>query len=238
MTGSIRAITFDAAGTLFRLARPVGETYAAVAREWSVDLPPEALDQAFRESWRRAPRLHGDSLGVSDPHEQERQWWRGVVEATFRSAARLSDRDSPDDDRLAAIFDALFDAFADPAEWHLYPETLPVLDRLAETHRLAVISNFDRRFHAIARGLGLGDHFEAVILSGEAGAAKPDRLIFDTACRALDLPPEAIAHVGDDPAADWQGAREAGFLALELRRPADTLESILLNGQKMPGEYQ
>ena len=51
----IKAIFFDAAGTLFHLPKSVGEHYAAVAREQGVELSPDALDRAFLHAWRQAP---------------------------------------------------------------------------------------------------------------------------------------------------------------------------------------
>ena len=42
--------------------------------------------------------------------------------------------------------------------------------------------------------------------------------MFQAACRALDLPAAAIAHVGDDPLMDVVGARRAGLFAVWLNR--------------------
>lgn len=232
MPGPIQAISFDAAGTLFRLADPVGVTYAAHAARHGLTLPAEALDRAFRASWKAAPAPHGpretsSPPGPAEPDERERAWWRSLVEDTFQRAARETGGAPPGKPVGDRIFDDLFQAFADPALWRLYPEAPDLLDRLQGRYRLVVISNFDRRFHRIAEGLGLAGRFEAAFLSGEVGAAKPDPVIFQSAAAALQLDPGRILHVGDDPIADWEGARRAGFRAAELRRPHLTLETVL-----------
>jgi putative hydrolase of the HAD superfamily len=56
---------------------------------------------------------------------------------------------------------------------------------------------------------GLGRYLDAIVISGEAGVAKPDPAIFDLALSELAVPPEAAWHVGDSLAADIAGARNA-----------------------------
>ena len=57
-TGSeIRAVLFDAVGTLIELREPVGETYARMARPFGVALPAWRVDDAFRRILKRAPPL-------------------------------------------------------------------------------------------------------------------------------------------------------------------------------------
>lgn len=50
------------------------------------------------------------------------------------------------------------------------------------------------------------------------GAAKPDPAIFREGARRLGLLPEQCAYVGDDPAADGIGARDAGMLSVLVDR--------------------
>lgn len=58
---------------------------------------------------------------------------------------------------------------------------------------------------------GLAQYFKAVVLSSTFGRRKPDIHIFlDSAYEAGDKPANC-AYVGDDPAIDIKGARQAGF---------------------------
>ena len=57
MTDHIRAITFDARGTLLRVRFPVGETYAAVARRHGAELSTEAIQAAFFDVFPGMPPL-------------------------------------------------------------------------------------------------------------------------------------------------------------------------------------
>jgi putative hydrolase of the HAD superfamily len=61
--------------------------------------------------------------------------------------------------------------------------------------------------------LDLLSRFDHVHISAEVEAEKPDRAFFLSLADALDLPPEAITHLGDEPVADVEGARAAGLRA-------------------------
>ena len=52
----IRAILFDAAGTLFFLTKTVGDHYAYVGHEVGLDLDAQELDRAFHTAWQAMPR--------------------------------------------------------------------------------------------------------------------------------------------------------------------------------------
>src|SRR5688500_16134229 len=78
---SPRAIFFDAAGTLFHLREPVGETYARIALKHGVRAEPRALEEAFRAAWKALPSpLHPEG---TPPADDDRAWWREVVRQTF-----------------------------------------------------------------------------------------------------------------------------------------------------------
>lgn len=105
------------------------------------------------------------------------------------------------------------------AAWELFPDAVPVLDRLADGYRHAVLSNSsihnqDRKL----RKLGVRDRFEVVLCAVELGVSKPDAGAFLAACEALDLPPAEVVHVGDEPDIDAAGAVAAGLTGVWLDR--------------------
>lgn len=95
-----------------------------------------------------------------------------------------------------------------------YPDTHAALAALAARLPLVSISNGNAD---LAR-IGLGHHFRATITAREAGCAKPDRRIFDSACARLGIAARHVLHVGDDPALDVAGARAAGLRTAWLNR--------------------
>jgi putative hydrolase of the HAD superfamily len=146
---------------------------------------------------------------------------RDLVSATFdhldlRPAGAQFDR----------CFEELYEHFARPGVWQLFPEVQEVLARLSQMYRLAIISNFDGRLRRILADLNVTQYFEQIIVSSEVGADKPHREIFDAALEAMDVSPELSVHVGDHPVLDWEAAESVGISAFKLKRPENSLSDL------------
>lgn len=104
--------------------------------------------------------------------------------------------------------------------WRLYADTLPCLDWLrAAGLKLAAVTNASGSHQRTKlERLGIGRFFDTVVIAGELGAAKPDPVIFHTACARLGVPADATVHVGDLLEADAIGARDAGLHGVWLDR--------------------
>jgi putative hydrolase of the HAD superfamily len=208
----IRAVFFDAAGTLFDSREPVGRIYARIAHEHGLDAPEAAVTQSFRRAFGGAPGL---AFGPGHPpvalRRLEREWWRERVAETFAPLGIFSDFD--------AYFAALFAYFAEPSHWQVFPEAIPALRRLKDRGIvIGVISNFDFRVYAILEGLGLADHFDSITISSEAGYAKPQPEIFTAALARHAIAPHEAMHVGDSEHLDLAGAQAAGLAAVLIDR--------------------
>jgi len=87
-------------------------------------------------------------------------------------------------------------------------------------YKIGLISNTGRSPGSALRQLlddyGILRYFDATIFSNEVMRRKPDRAIFDRAARMLGTENEAVVHVGDNPEADFWGARNAGMHAILL----------------------
>lgn len=83
---------------------------------------------------------------------------------------------------------------------------------------LGIISNWDAQLRPLLHRLKLDRYFDAIFVSGEIGAPKPARKVFEQACLGLGSEPGKTLHVGDSRQMDWLGARQAGLQALWLRR--------------------
>lgn len=101
-------------------------------------------------------------------------------------------------------------------EVELYPDAGPALASLARRWPIVSLTNGNADLHRI----GLAQHFKDMVHARSVGAAKPERAIFLIAAERLALPPERIAHVGDDPELDVVGAKRAGMVAVWLNRDA------------------
>jgi putative hydrolase of the HAD superfamily len=207
------AIFFDAAGTLLTVAEPVGISYSRIAAQHGLVATPEAVTAGFRSAWKSLPDpLHPEG---SPPADDDRSWWRGLVDHTFTHAIG----EKPAVEPLEAAFQALYSHFALPEAWVLYPDTLPAIRSLVGRTRLLILSNFDRRLPPLLDHFGLGDCFEKILISSEIGASKPHPRMFQAALDAVGHPPSACLHVGDDLTADIQGAEAAGIPQFHVSRP-------------------
>ena len=156
--------------------------------------------------------------------DDDKGWWRTLVDAVLTRAlpaglAKDFDRD--------VFFEAAYAHFAEPGVWRAFPEVHEALGRLrARGYALAVVSNFDRRLYPVLEELNLRGFFDAVIISSEVGADKPDPRIFNCALRTLGATAGETWHVGDDPKRDW-GAEAVGLRVFRLERPGHTLHDLL-----------
>jgi putative hydrolase of the HAD superfamily len=215
----IRAILFDAAGTLFYLTKTVGNHYAYVGREVGLELDAQKLDSAFHAAWQQMPRRSA----IDGPRKNDdKSWWRELVGHVFDQVApsvNELDRDN--------FFEVGYEHFAELGVWELYPEVPGVLEELAPRFRLAVISNFDGRLRFILQHLGISSYFSCIFISSELGADKPDPEIFRRALKIMQVNADEVLHVGDDPERDWKAAVASGLTVFRLDRPRNSLRDLL-----------
>jgi putative hydrolase of the HAD superfamily len=215
----IRAILFDAAGTLFCLTKTVGDHYAYVGREVGLNLDAQRLERAFHSAWQQMPRRPA----IDGPRENDdKGWWRELVARVFDQVApSLSELDRDN------FFEIAYEHFAEAGVWQLYPEVPEVLEQLRPRFQLAIVSNFDGRLRFILQHLGISNYFSYIFISSELGADKPDPEIFRRAVKVMHLAANEVLHVGDDPERDWKAANEAGLLVFQLDRPQNSLRDML-----------
>jgi putative hydrolase of the HAD superfamily len=223
---TIKAVFFDAAGTLMKPARSVGESYAAIAAKHGKEVSSTNITERFRTCFDAAPRLAFPGATEDTVAALERDWWKSLVAQVFQPWSPFV--------RFEEYFAELFAYFASPNAWTLYPEVLETLTSLNERGLiLDVISNFDSRLVRILDGLDAGEQFENIFVSSRVGYAKPDRRIFNAALSYHGLAPAQALHVGDSEINDLSGANQAGLKGILVERrktsaaPAsDRIESL------------
>jgi putative hydrolase of the HAD superfamily len=188
------AVTLDANGTLVGLVDPVPEL-VRVLRERGIARVPEAVQRAFE------------------------------AEGRYYTPRSLEGRDAASLETLrrdcAAVFLTELEAELDPAEFApsyvgtLVFDVLPgVREALAQLQasglELAVVANWDLTLAERLEELGLAEHFTAIVSSAEAGAAKPEPAIFESALNRLGVQAQRALHIGDSTT-DEEGARAAGM---------------------------
>jgi putative hydrolase of the HAD superfamily len=214
----LKAIFFDAVGTLFYLTKTVGDHYALVASEVGLKLEAKKLDAAFYFAWKQMPPRQP----IDGPRENDdKDWWRELADLVLKEAAPTLDELDRDN-----FFEVAYEHFAEAGVWELYPEVIDVLEQLQPRLELAIVSNFDGRLRVILERLGISKYFGHVFVSSEIGADKPDPEMFRRALKFLNLPPADVLHVGDDPERDWKAATTAGLSIFQLDRNKNSLRDL------------
>lgn len=196
----IRALTLDAMGCMVTMRDPV----PAIGRLLEDRGTPRS-EERISTALRREIRFYKEHHLQARDAEQLRA-------LQLRAAGVLAEGlDLP----LGGVDDAFVDGFLAALE---FVPLAGVLDALARLHAAEVpmvcVSNWDRALPGHLERLGIGRYLRGTITSGAVGIAKPDPRIFDGAVELLDVPRDAIAHVGDEPS-DRAAAVGAGlrFLA-------------------------
>jgi len=163
--------------------------------------------------WEHARAIDPDSKRDLHP-DQHRQIYDLLV------------RDQPDVD--AQLARSLYETMLET--WIPYEDAVPVLRALhAKGIKTALVSNVGIDVRGVLQRAGLSDLLDAVVLSYEAGAVKPDVTIFAQALELLRVPAERALMVGDSWRDD-SGAAQLGIRTLLLPRtsgPTHGLDLVL-----------
>jgi REG-2-like HAD superfamily hydrolase len=201
----------DAAGTLLSPAEDTATVYSRYASPYGLTLTADEILARYRRSYAK-PWAASSIRYVGDG----KPFWRFIV----------SESTGIDDERM---FTAIYEYYSRPEAWRVAPGAREALRAVREDlgMKTAVVSNFDRRLHDILDALELKDLFDAVVVSADRGAEKPNPVLFQCACEALDVRPEHVVHVGDDRRNDVQGARDAGCYAWLMGADVLTFDDVL-----------
>lgn len=107
--------------------------------------------------------------------------------------------------------------YAELASVRPYPETLNVLRQLKnEGIKVGIASNLAAPYAIPVQALL--PQLDAYTWSFKVGAVKPEAAFFNEVATALDVPPDQILMVGDNPKNDVAGALAAGMRAVRIDR--------------------
>jgi len=221
----VRAVLFDAVGTLIEPNPSVAALYQAAAERYAVTLQLDEIRGRFRRSV--AQRFEEDlvdvATGLPTRHATSQAWeverWRRIVADVLPEVADQE-----------ALFQNLWSQFAQPANWRLFDDVADCWNSLSKLGiTIGVASNFDDRLHSVRAGFPVLRQCEHVFISSSLGYRKPSRHFYDAIAEQLNVEPDLLMMIGDDRQGDFTAARSAGWQAIHLDRKAD---------QHMPGSIR
>jgi|SRR5678815_4725898 putative hydrolase of the HAD superfamily len=210
---TIRAVLFDAVGTLIYPDPPVAEVYCREGQKLGSRYTATEIGPRFRTAIARHHQ------GGTTSEELERERWRRIVYDV------IDDVDDPSHQLLTS----LWKHFGAASSWRLYGDVAPLWHELiSRGYLLGIASNFDSRLRAICLGHPPLDRCQHIFVSSEIGYPKPELQFYRAVEDHLSLPAEQILLIGDDYAADVSGPQEAGWEARWLRRDqGETLDQAV-----------
>ena len=204
----IRAVAFDANGTLVRILTEDGmeEIFRAAAHFLTyqgIDLCRVQVRELYfgimAEQQHASPEEHPefDAVGI----------WRRIIterQTTFtRSLPTAKLEQMP-------LFLAEMCRGISRRRLSLYPHAREVLDTLRERYPLALVTDAQNAYaRAELHRVGLLDYFDPIVVSGDHGYRKPDRRLFQAALDGMNVAAANAMYVGNDMHRDIFGAREA-----------------------------
>ncbi len=208
----IRGVCFDLDGTLLRddhMDDVLVRVAAGVAQRHG--LTPADVDAVHRRAWSE----QWDEIGE--------QWMLGRVptDVVMGGVWRRALSHFEVDDLEAAAREAYeLQWRIETASWSLYPESLDVLAECRRRGiRTSIITNGPSDLQrAKLEAVDLMGRFDAILVSGEVGAQKPDPAIFDAAVDGMGVEASEALHIGDNQHADVGGARASGLTAVWIDR--------------------
>jgi putative hydrolase of the HAD superfamily len=199
----VRAVFFDAVGTVIHPEPSAAAIYTAVGQRHGSRLSTEEIRQRFAAAFRQQELLDR-SAGWAVGPARELERWRTIVAEVLADASDLD-----------ACFVELYEHFSLPSAWRLDPDLSATLTGLTgRGHTVGLASNYDERLRRLAAELPVLASLSPLLISSEVGWRKPAPGFFAALCQAVALPPAEILIVGDDPDNDYDGARRAGMQAI------------------------
>lgn len=199
----VRAVFFDAVGTLIHPEPSAGSAYLQFGRQFGSRLPADEIRGRFAASFARQEQLDVTRDHRTDEARELRRWREIVTEV-------LSDVADGE-----GCFRALHTYFAQPTAWRVEAGAGEVLRALSSRgFVVGIASNFDHRLRGVLSGLEELAWVDRLVISSEVGWKKPAPEFFGLVGRSIELPPSAVLFVGDDLDNDYSGARAAGQHAL------------------------
>lgn len=211
---TLRAVCFDFQDTLAYYPDGNYDVYVRAAAEQGVTLTQDQLHaQSLDDAWSqwRTP------VGVEHVEQSNSEAsWRAVHQRVHASRLVAVGVES---ELATTIAGRIIDLQTDPAEYRLFDDAVPALERLGRAGIEAIIvSNHIWRLPEIVQALGIGSRLEGVLTSARAGYRKPHPQMYAAALRLARCEPSAVLFVGDNPEHDVDGPAAAGMRALLLDR--------------------
>lgn len=210
----IRAIFYDAGHTLVRPRAEIDEVWDFLAHQLGISIAQEHRGAFPDVAAFFYSRLGEDGLGSYASDRAARAFWTEYYAFALRDIVP----DLPLEE-IRSAGEALYDWYAEPAQWQPFPETIAALEA-AQARGLVqgVVSDWGSDLLPILHAHEITRLMDFVVASAVVGSSKPHREIFLYALGRANVRAEETVYVGDSYLADVLGSRGAGLHPILIDR--------------------
>lgn len=212
---NIKAVCFDLDNTLWDIW-PVIRRAEQAMHDFLRERYPRVVADTSMEKMRAARER------VALEHPQMQHDFSFLRKQALRDHARLAGYEETLAEEAFAVF------ILARNQIDLYDDVLTGLGLLGSRYRLSTASNGNADLSKV----GIAHWFERSISAREVGVLKPDPAIFHKVIEGTNLQMSDVLYVGDDPALDVEGARNAGMHTAWINRNCELWPESLL-----PADY-
>lgn len=205
-----KLVTFDVTDTILTFRKSPAVEYADAVRRLGFPAVSETKLAAHFSTQFKQLNSEFPNFGRGNGRNQltwENWWRRLIINILTKSEAQLTQL------QMRKVADHLIDRYESADCYDKVPAANELIDEMRRLGlTIGIISNFDPRLKFTVEHVGL-PRFDFILASYEVGAAKPSAQIFDLALKMTpgSVSAEEALHVGNTPALDYLGAREAGW---------------------------
>ncbi len=207
---SYSAVFFDAGETLVHPHPTFPDLFAAILQREGHDVAVETIRDRIHVVFDRFKHAADTNELWTTTPEKSRVFWHDVYGIFLRDLGIGNGN---------GLVDRVYAEFTDLANYRLFEDVMPVLERLREAGlELGVVSNFEAWLEQLLEELGVIGYFDVRVISGVEGMEKPDPRIFRLAMDRAGVRPEGSVYVGDNPEFDVDPAAAVGMLPVLIDR--------------------
>lgn len=213
-----RAVFFDVGETLVHPSPSFPELFAQVVeRDGHSVLLEDVLRASRAVTERFSEASRGGERWTTSP-ERSRAFWVSVYEMMLEAL------ELPSGDGLR---DTLYETFTDRANYALFDDVRPALERLgSDGYVLGIISNFEAWLDDLLADLGVRETFSVRVISGTEGVEKPDPRIYRLALERSGVDAREAAYVGDNPEFDIDPPAALGMFPVLIDRRGRHIDHV------------
>jgi FMN phosphatase YigB (HAD superfamily) len=204
----LKAVGFDYFGTLVDAKANINDCFSSMFRHLEtcgIKLDYDDFLDSYQTSVRRYRKIRNQEL-----REVNNCVW---LSDTLKNMGYEKEKSDP---VIVSTVKIYFNA------WNLsiFPDVPNVLERISQKYKTALVSNFtDTSFlNKSLQDFGIKKYLDIVITSDLIGWRKPHHKIFEFFLDYMMVQPEEAVFIGDNLEADVKGSKEAGIIAVLLKR--------------------